>query len=236
MFPSKICGLKPYSNFDVFIEMAKEWKSIAGDVNKLNKIIGPLLSLIYSSSVLNQMNSMKQTQIEDEEMSEINFEENQKEIFKKSNFYMFEERKGESPPSGTLKNIERLNKGDIQEISHWNLRRDEEEKKMFLQPQDSLWSDSSVFEDLDSKEENNTIVTVFAATFDDISNCSVNYKELVDFMLGIRDSNLELREEIDNYMEKNDLKPSTEYKDNRVVPDIKEISLLNNKRIKFQHL
>jgi len=43
-------------------------------------------------------------------------------------------------------------------------------------------------------------------------------------MHDIRDSNLELREEIDNYMEKNGLKPSQEYVNNRVVPDIKEVT------------
>ncbi|CAI2362234.1 unnamed protein product [Moneuplotes crassus] len=222
MFPIKIYGLKNDSNFDVFIEMHKESKSVESDTTKLNQIVGPLLALIYSTSVLKQISSFECDKTDDLEGSMANLEENKQEIFQKSNGPLLLEAKRVSELESKF-SYDNSEMSEVrEERTAFHLKDVEEEKELRDPTEKTLLTDIARTEE--SKEMSNSIVTVFAATFDDISNCSVNYKDLIDFMHDIRDSNLELREEIDNYMEKNDLKPSQEYENNRVVPDIKEVT------------
>ncbi|CAI2362203.1 unnamed protein product [Moneuplotes crassus] len=221
MFPVKIWGLNEESNFDVFIEMDKEYKSVESDTTKLNQIVGPLLAFIYSTSVLNQIDILETEETEELEASVANLEENKKDIFGKSNGALFLEAQRFSELERKFKSGIRKESLEARE-ERTSFHLNEEEKDHLDQSENTLMTDLASAEE--SKDGSNSIVTVFAATFNDISNCSANYKDLVDFMHDIRDSNLELREEIDNYMEKNGLKPSQEYVNNRVVPDIKEVT------------
>ena len=67
------------------------------------------------------------------------------------------------------------------------------------------------------------MVTVFAATMSDFSNCNVNYQKLVDFMAKLRDHNIDCREEVDGYLRKYNLQPSKKYLEERITPNIPEI-------------
>lgn len=216
------------ANFDVFIEIAKEARTIEADVTNLNQIIGPLMAMIYSSSVYKQISSFeapKKKKEDDLEASVANFHENKREIFKKSSSNMLgraNTRKSEMEERFETGFLDGFDRNDMGRTA-FHLR-DTDEGKEDLDESQGTSSINDTSATGDNGESSNTFITVFAATYDDISNCTVNYKELIDFMLEIRDENLELREEIDNYMEKNDLKPSQEYEHNRVVPDISEIT------------
>lgn len=67
------------------------------------------------------------------------------------------------------------------------------------------------------------MVTVFAATMNDFSNCNINYQKLVDFMAKLRDHNIDCREEVDGYLRKYNLQPSKKYLQERITPNIPEI-------------
>ena len=239
-FPLKIWGLKTHSNFDVFIEMEKECKNIGNDIRKLHMIIGPLLAFIYSSSVLNQIDIQKQNNdYDDMENTEESLEENKVDIFQKSEFTSIEESKRTSEFHEKFQEVNKveLTKEQIKRLRKQSVKPDlylkEEHKKAFevgemrsashtFQRDSAMNRDFSIFEE-ENKIDKDSMITVFAATFDDLSNCNVSYKELVDFMYNIRDSNFEWREEIDNYTDKHDLKPSQEYEDERVIPNVQEI-------------
>jgi len=167
MFPVKIWGLNEESNFDVFIEMDKEYKSVESDTTKLNQIVGPLLAFIYSTSVLNQIDILETEETEELEASVANLEENKKDIFGKSNGALFLEAQRFSELERKFKSGIRKESLEARE-ERTSFHLNEEEKDHLDQSENTLMTDLASAEE--SKDGSNSIVTVFAATFNDISN------------------------------------------------------------------
>jgi hypothetical protein len=80
------------------------------------------------------------------------------------------------------------------------------------------------------KDDGSTrMITVFAASITDISNFDFDYQQIVDFMFELRDSNMDCRVEVDEYLNRFKLKPSEHYSEKRIVPNTNEITELVKK-------
>lgn len=70
------------------------------------------------------------------------------------------------------------------------------------------------------------MVTVFAALKDDFKNQTKYFQQHIDFLYHLRDLYIDSRGEIDQYLGDYKLKPSQNFLENRVIPNVAEIEEL----------